>query len=493
MNIPDAAPQLPYVAARRAVTALLCFWLAWPAPAPASGYHYDRSQNRILIAGGGTATLSALSRALPRAPLRLLDADRKVWLLSADVLLQDGSVLRLHGSEIGGDVDELRLRSDNSFAAGSVVSITADHGRIDIRSTRILSWDTDADAPDREYGSYGRAYIRVRSRLGSDGRHALESRMDVIDSEVAYLGYGAAESYGLVWKVLTRSDPYLFNIVQVRGNILNSRLHHNFFGAYAFGAQDSVWRNNEVYNNIQYGLAPHNYSDKLVIDNNDVHHNGSHGIMVWKHCRNLLIRSNRSWANARDGIIVRRSSNRSLIADNRSFGNGGSGINIYASNEALVRNNIVSRNAGGGLELSLGSSGNVIRNNEFVRNGGPGLYLYQGRDLPEPGSDGRPRRNLFSNNLIQRSAEGLRMIDADGNRFVANNFVGNGLDLAILRSSGTELSHNAFHAWPPPILAASAEEGADSAGTAVKVQKKPAAASPHALRTRHASDAGPSR
>lgn len=28
-----------------------------------------------------------------------------------------------------------------------------------------------------------------------------EARMDVIDSEIAYLGYYESESYGLVWKV----------------------------------------------------------------------------------------------------------------------------------------------------------------------------------------------------------------------------------------------------------------------------------------------------
>lgn len=29
-----------------------------------------------------------------------------------------------------------------------------------------------------------------------------ESRMDIIDSEIGYLGYHESESYGLVWKVM---------------------------------------------------------------------------------------------------------------------------------------------------------------------------------------------------------------------------------------------------------------------------------------------------
>lgn len=33
-----------------------------------------------------------------------------------------------------------------------------------------------------------------------------EARMDVIDSEIAYLGYYESESYGLVWKVSWKLD-----------------------------------------------------------------------------------------------------------------------------------------------------------------------------------------------------------------------------------------------------------------------------------------------
>lgn len=37
-----------------------------------------------------------------------------------------------------------------------------------------------------------------------------EARMDVIESEIAYLGYHASESYGLVWKVcfVSRNSGY---------------------------------------------------------------------------------------------------------------------------------------------------------------------------------------------------------------------------------------------------------------------------------------------
>src|SRR6185369_9793680 len=113
------------------------------------------------------------------------------------------------------------------------VSITADHGWVDIRSTRVISWDTHAQRPDTDPDN-GRAFIRVRSRLATMNLVPLQSRMDIIDSEVAYLGYNNSESYGLVWKVAT-PDRAAFAHVRVFGDVLNARLHDNFFGAYCSG------------------------------------------------------------------------------------------------------------------------------------------------------------------------------------------------------------------------------------------------------------------
>lgn len=44
-----------------------------------------------------------------------------------------------------------------------------------------------------------------------------ETRMDVIDSEVGYLGYHASESYGLVWKVSVIFDLHSIHFVRLHG------------------------------------------------------------------------------------------------------------------------------------------------------------------------------------------------------------------------------------------------------------------------------------
>ena len=180
-------------------------------PAAGATIRYDRAANVITVDRGAVTTLTTLKAALPQAPIRLVDKDKKTWLLGANVLLTGGSMLRLHGGSAGGDVDELRLKSDNNSGPHAFVSITADHGTLDIRATRVTSWDTAANGPDTEHDTYGRAFIRARSRMRSMLLIPLQSRMDIVDSEVAFLGYDANESYGLVWKVVA-PEPFAVRV-----------------------------------------------------------------------------------------------------------------------------------------------------------------------------------------------------------------------------------------------------------------------------------------
>src|ERR1044071_6315797 len=105
-------------------------------------FRWASSSNRIYVESGGSATLSDIKAALPNAPLDLIDSANAVWLLRANLQVEDGSVLLLHGTAAGGDVNEFRLQSDNSSASNSFVSVNADWGGIDIKSTRITSWDS---------------------------------------------------------------------------------------------------------------------------------------------------------------------------------------------------------------------------------------------------------------------------------------------------------------------------------------------------------------
>lgn len=422
---------------------LLALALAAQATAAIGGIRFDPHRHTLHLSHGVQATPATIHQALPRGPVQpVAGAPRGTWLLSSHLAIEGGSALLLRGPAAGGEVVELRLKSDNVDEPHNFVGVTADHGLIDIRATRVTSWDRVAGGPDEEFGRFGRAFLRVRSRLVFDGRRALESRMDVVDSDVGYLGYAAAEAYGLAWKA-TGAETWGYGSVAVRGDVTGSRIHHNYFGLYSFGAQGNVWRDNEVFGNVQYGIAPHNHSDRLRIEDNRVHHNGTHGIMVWKECDDLVIRGNRVWANARHGIFVRRSSNRALVADNTAFGNGEAGIAIFASAGARLLGNLVLRNGVTGIELSGGSAGAEVARNELGRNGASALRVVRGGDAPEDGSDGRPRRNHFHDNFVHGTGgAAVRLAQADGTRFTANLFEGNAAILDEDEATGTVLADN---------------------------------------------------
>jgi parallel beta-helix repeat protein len=388
---------------------------------------------RIYITGPGSAMLSDVRAAVPSAPLA--QTAPGIWHLKADLFIENGATLVLHGTKIGGDVNELRMKSNNtSDDEAAIVSITADWGDIDIRSTRITSWDDAVDGPDTEYTLTLRAFIRVRSSLEADGVTTHESRMDIIDSDVGYLGTHNAESYGLTWKVIADTNVIalignitnLYNLANVYGDIKNSRLHHNFFGVYTFGHYGGQWINNEVDHNVWYGFDPHDDSDTLVIENNNVHHNGTHGIIASQRCNNLIIRNNTSWNNGGAGIMLHRYSDDALVENNKCIRNGDAGIAIFDSFNNVIRQNTCLNNVRAGIRFSVGASDNLIEDNEFAFSDNFGIYLYKGSDAPKPGEDGRPRRNRFLRNRVHNnSSSGIFLTSANDNIFRENLFYAN--------------------------------------------------------------------
>lgn len=412
--------------------------VAQAAPCPATAIRWASTSNNLYVAGSGvTCTLTEIDAIATKAPLTQVAPN--VWLLGANLILQQGATLPLKGTSVGGDVNELRLKS-NSSGTNPTVYLRADWGNVLMESTKVTSWDEAANGPDTNSGSR-RSFIHVRSSLGSDGTTARESRMDIKNSDVGYLGHYAAESYGLVWKVSGTNIPGLYDKVNVLGDVVNSRIHHNYFGAYTYGAYGMLWDNNEIDNNAQYGLDPHDDSDSLTITNNDVHHNGNHGIICSQRCDTLTITNNHAYNNVGNGIMLHRNANLSLVQENEVNHNGDSGIAIFDSHKNTIKNNNSHHNKKG-LRFSVGSSDNVITDNTVAANTNYGLYFYKGSDAPTSG-DGKPKNNQFINNDITGSKiYGLKMKEADNNLFKNNRFITNGESLLVETSVGNEFENN---------------------------------------------------
>ena len=408
------------------------------------GFRWSSSTNTIYAAGPGSFTLTDIKAQLPSASLQLVAPAAHTWLLGSNLKIEQGAELLLHGSSIGGDVDELRMRSNNSSASTSTVWMNADWGTIDIRNTKVTSWDEAANSPDTEYATYKRAYIRVRSSLGADGVTAYESRMDIVDSDVGYLGYDGAEAYGLAWKV-AGSQPGLYDKVDVLGDVTNSRIHNNYFGVYTFGGFEMHFLNNEVDHNVKYGLDYHDDSDYLVVEGNWSHHNGNHGIIASQRCDHAIISNNVSEDNTGHGIMLHRSSDDAVVENNQVRRNSDTGIAVMDSYRNTIRGNTVESNRYG-IRLSVGSADNLVDGNDVASSTSYGLYFYKGSDAPISG-DGHPKRNTFTNNLVHGGAgQGIYLTDADYNTFANNQFFANSTTLQLSRGVGNRFTGNAIPA-----------------------------------------------
>ncbi len=396
------------------------------------------SSNRVYVTGDVTCTLSDLAVLEPHAGIKPVEGQEHTWLLGSNVVLKGGARLDLVGSGLGGDVDELRLKSNNNGEANSIVYIRAHWGEINIKGTKIISWDESAGGPDTEYGTYGRSYIQARSYL--DGSEARESRLDIIDSEIGHLGYYGAEAYGLSWKVLGKTKG-IYDQVNVYGDVTGSHIHHNYFGAYTYGAQDMNWLNNEIDNNVVYGLDPHDDSDRLVIKNNSVHDNGYHGIIGSRRCDHLVISDNESYGNGGNGIMLHRHTDEAVVENNKVYGNGDSGIAVFDSHRNVIRNNFLEGNEKG-MRFSVGSSDNIVEGNQVLNSTKYGFYFYKGSDLPATG-DGRLRRNVFEGNNVKGSGiNGIKLGEGEENVFTNNDFENNGKDIVLIDAHRNRLESN---------------------------------------------------
>ena len=400
---------------------------------PVGAIRWASSPNRVYVTGPATCTLTDLARGVTREVLELVDAPGKKWMLRANIFLERGARLRLLGEAAGGDVNELRLMSGDEK-----VHIRAEWGVIEIDGVHVTSWDEHLGGPDLKPDEHGRAYLMVRSFLDPDGVTVRRSRMDIRRSDIGYLGYDGDEAYGLTWRVNEESAAFL-DRVDVGGDILDSRIHHNYFGVYTWGAQGMHIEGNEIANNLHYGLDPHDDSDGLVISDNDIHHNGDDGLICSKRCDGLLVAGNRVWANAGSGILLHLAATGWTVEDNQSHHNGAAGIALIESSQNLVRRNQVHDNQRG-IQVSNRSLENRIEANQIEANRDYGLYFFPGDD-PQA-SRGRPMSNVVSGNTIRDNRLALGVTEADDNVFEGNTFADNDDEILFQDARSNRLVRN---------------------------------------------------
>lgn len=337
------------------------------------------------------------------------------------------------------------------------MNLRAYGGSLDIKATRISSWDEGAQSVDHNVED-GRAYISAISEVvlnpdetceGAAKSNMGQARMDIEDAEILYLGYAEAESYGISWKLRgickTKSNRHMYEGYGVWGNMINSTVNGCYFGHYGYAHRNALLSGNKIRNSIGYGFDPHDDSNNITISGNEVSYNGHHGIIFSKYCLNVDVRENHVHHNRGVGIFAHYLSDNSYMANNRIHANEDSGIAFLESSEAIVYNNSVVENKGGGVRLSVGARDNLIIGNTFESNEGFDLYTYEGNDETVGVENGSPTRNVVYGNTFWGNDRGGRIDDAVDTQFLSNA-VNDWGSLEMRDSSNTLVLGNTFPA-----------------------------------------------
>lgn len=450
------------------VVALLASGFSWaqantPIPKPVCdtskevSVRYSSTSQRIYIESldgsrGGCTSLSSVYQALgDTSPLYPLEKPGE-WLLEESLYILDGITLNIHGTSVGGDCDYLKLRSDSEM----FVNLRAHGGSLDLMNTKVTSWDLSADDVDNDLAD-GRSYISAISEVvldptetceGAAKNNMGESRMDVQNSEIAYLGYEESESWGLSWKLRgicnDKSNRDKYQGYGVYGNLLGSDVHNLYYGHYGYAHSYALLTNNKVSYNEIYGFDPHDDSVNLTISDNNVFFNGHHGIIWSKYCHNTIVTGNHVYDNGGVGIFPHFVGNNALIAHNVIERNFDSGIAFLESSGGRVYNNTVKSNVHG-IRFSVGSRDNVIAENTFEDNQGYDVYQYEGNDPVAEVENGNPTNNVFFANKFSGNVGGARLDDSEGTQFVSNT-VKDWDSFEMRDSSNTLIQGNTFPA-----------------------------------------------
>jgi poly(beta-D-mannuronate) C5 epimerase len=412
---------------------------ASPTSCPAASLRWAGSSDTLYIDGRSTVCTPADLNAA--RPAQVVSVSTGVYLVRSNITLTDGATLQATGTAAGGDTNELRLLSGN--APASFAAILADWGEVELRNVTVTSWDEAVNGPDTNVTN-GRAFIDVRSRY-KDGV-ALTSRMDIVNSDVGYLGYHSSEAYGLTWKVAgsTPTDKSVLSHVTVVGAVTGSHVHNNYFGMYTYGAYGMNIDSDEFDRNVGYGIDIHDKSSYLVITNTSSHDNGNHGIISSESCDHLTIAGDRSYDNAGHGIMFHRSTDYSAISENMVTNNTEAGIALLESNNNIITGNIIGDNPYG-IRLSVGSSYNTFQNNYISDSRLYGIHTYEGNDAPErPFNRGINSYNTWTGNVVENSGSNILKLGAtDYDIFAGNDFRNNpGADFDLAGAVNTTFRGN---------------------------------------------------
>lgn len=394
----------------------------------------ENGNTTIYVSGIGAAvTLQDIADNLGAADASLLqNVGNGIWQLNANLFLEIGVIFTVSADD---GVQELRLRSEASAITtidyASFVYIRSYNGEINIDGVKLYSWDPGTQTVDEDPQN-GRAYLLAK----------YDAIMNIRNADIGYLGSSDGESYGLTWRdVNDDSTPEVLR-TRATGEVVNSKIHHNYYGIYTFQASDMLFRGNKFYSNVRYGFDPHDFSHDFLVEDNEAYDNGAHGFILSRGCNNFTVRNNKSYNNSdpspsslAHGFMLDPGSPNSrdpqapsydnLFVDNVAYDNEGYGMRILDSHTNEMRNNHFHHNEIG-ISLEEGSTDNFIVNNNFSQNTRYGIFLQETAD-----------KNIVRNNVVEENGDNGIYVRSNEHEIIRNEVNTNGkAGIALLIKTG---------------------------------------------------------
>ena len=349
---------------------------------------YDKSK-RLISVTCVSSNLAHIDQYISNYKI-LHKESSNVWFLNANLLVETGATLFINNT----DTSWLKINSTDNHSYYYILA----RGNLIIDSVKITSWDSNKNnyVNTNNKGTSPRSFILVKGGTGTT---------NVTNSELAYLGYDHANSFGLTYYTGAGSI------------IKNNKIHDLWYGFYSHEgtAHDIKIEGNEFYNNSVYGIDPHSGTHDLSITNNKVYNNAKHGIICSINCYDIHIKSNQVFNNTQVGIMLDNNVSHSVIAGNIVYDNKGDQITIQASshNNQIYGNKI----SGGesGIRITQRSSNNIIRDNTITNSSLYGIYVLKSA------SD-----NLIASNTIKDAAISPFYVEdtaANNNNIFKNNAI----------------------------------------------------------------------
>jgi mannuronan 5-epimerase len=184
----------------------------------------------------------------------------------------------------------------------------------------------------------------------------LGGRLTIAHSRLLGLGYDWNGSYGVSW------------MAHAAGQATGSTFERGFIGVYTDHVDAITLRGNTFRRNQLYGLDPHSYSSRLLIERNRAVENAGHGIILSNHVHGTVVRQNFSSDNGENGIMIDGQSSNNLIQGNIVEGNRGDGIVLSDSPANDLLDNQILRNRVG-LHATGDVAGERLEGNRLAGNG----------------------------------------------------------------------------------------------------------------------------